>query len=57
MGNPKVTLSGRVDPEIRQWIEREAEQRDRTNSYVFEEKLREQKRREEGDDDPKVVPA
>lgn len=57
MGNPKVTLSGRVDTEIREWIEREAEKRDRTKSYVFEEKLRKAKRYEEALDDRKKVPA
>jgi len=57
MGNPKVTLSGRVDPEIREWIEREADKRDRTKSYVFEEKLQKAKRYEEALDDRKKVPA
>lgn len=54
MGKPKVTLSGRVDPDIRAWIEREAKERDRTKSYVFEEKLRRVKREEERDCEEKI---
>jgi predicted transcriptional regulator len=49
MAKTKQTIAGRVDPWIRTWIKREAERRDRTMSYIFEELLEEsiQRRQDE----------
>jgi len=49
MGNTKPMIGGRVDPETREWIEREAERRDRTMSYIVDELLRESIERREQD--------
>jgi len=58
MGNTKPMIGGRVDPETREWIEREAEQRDRSISYIVDELLTESiERRERQDGDGKPVPA
>lgn len=61
MANTKQTVGGRVEPEKREWIEREAEQRDRSISYIVNELITEGiERREEGgeeEEEPDPLPA
>jgi len=58
MANSKQTVGGRVEPEKRAWIEREAERRDRSISYIVNELITESiERREEDGEEPEAVPA
>jgi len=57
MPNRKETIGGRVEPEKREWIEREAEKRDRSMSYIVNELITEGIERREKDRDPKAVAA
>jgi len=52
MANSKKTVGSRVEPEKREWIEREAERRDRSMSYIVNELITEaiERREEEGED-------
>jgi hypothetical protein len=48
MPKRKQTVGGRVEPKKREWIEREAEKRDRSISYIVNELITESiKRREQ----------
>lgn len=58
MGNPNPMVGARVDPDIRDWIEQEAERRDRKKAYIVRELLEEGIERREGDgEEPEAVPA
>jgi predicted DNA-binding protein len=57
MANSKETVGGRVEPEKREWIEREAEQRDRSISYIVNELITEGIERREQDRQGDTVPA
>ena len=57
MANRKQTVGGRVEPEKRAWIEREAEKRDRSISYIVNELITESIERHEREREDKPVPA
>ena len=58
MANTKPMVGGRVEPEAREWIEREAERRDRSMSYIVNELITEGiERREEDGEEPEAIPA
>jgi len=57
MPNRKQTVGGRVEPKKREWIEREAEERDRTISYIVNELITESIERRERDREEEAIPA
>ena len=57
MPNRKQTVGGRVEPEKRDWIEREAQKRDRSISYIVNELITESIERREQDREDEAVPA
>jgi hypothetical protein len=57
MPKRKQTVGGRVEPKKRKWIEREAEKRDRSISYIVNELITESIERRERDREEEAVPA
>lgn len=57
MPSRKQTVGGRVEPEKREWIEREAKRRDRSISYIVNELITEGIERREQADEEEAVPA
>jgi len=57
MPKRKQTVGGRVEPKKRQWIEREAEDRDRSISYIVNELITESIERREQEHEDEAVPA
>jgi len=53
----KQTVGGRVEPKKREWIEREAEKRDRSISYIVNELITESIKRREREREEEPVPA
>jgi len=57
MANSKETVGSRVEAEKREWIEREAERRDRSISYIVNELITEGIERREDRKESETVPA
>jgi predicted DNA-binding protein len=57
MGNSKPTLATRVSEWVYEWIETEAERRDRKKAYIVRELLEEGIERREQEHEDDAVPA
>jgi predicted DNA-binding protein len=57
MANSKPTLASRVPAWMYEWVEIEAERRDRKKAYIMRELLEEGIERRERDREEKAVPA
>jgi len=57
MGNSKPMVGARVDPDLKQWIEKEAKRRDRPKAYTVRELLESGKESRERESSEEALPA